>query len=297
MSGGLAEADLPGFWSDADTASLAGQKWSLRYSKARLFGVLLAAFGGALTWMLDKVDMAAVVIGVGFLIALASELATWVHQPDRDWYSGRALAESAKTLAWRFAVRADPFPEDMPEAEARVILRQRLDEVSAEARDRVTIGSLDPIVTPAMIELRRSPFQVRKTAYIEDRTEEQQKWYARKAKSNAKAATGWRIVLVVSEVVALVLAALRVTGGWTIDFAGLFSAFIAAGAAWMALKQHSPLASAYSTAATELAIQADRISDLSQQEWATAIADAEEAISREHTLWLASRTGKRPVTS
>lgn len=54
---------------------------------------------------------------------------------------------------------------------------------------------------------------------------------------------------------------------------------------------HTPLASAYSTAAAALASQADRLSDLTEHEWAGAVADAEEAISRGHTLWLASRTG------
>jgi hypothetical protein len=292
VSAELTDADLPGFWKDADKASLAGQAWALRYSRARLAGALVAALGGALTWTMDKIDLAAIVIAAGFLIALSSELAMWVHQPERNWYSGRALAESAKTLAWRYAVAEDPFPKEMSEADARSLLRRRLDEVSAEARDRVTIGSANAVVTPNMTKLRSSPFSCRKDAYITGRTQEQQLWYARKATANRNSATMWRVVLITSEVVALVLAALRISGGWTVDFAGLIGALIAAGAAWTALKQHTPLASAYSTAATELAIQADRLNDLNETEWALAVADAEEAISREHTLWLASRTGK-----
>lgn len=295
MSTKLTDDDLPGFWRDADTASLTGQKWALLYSRIRLFGVLIAAWGGALTWTMGKVDMAAIIIAAGFLIALASELATWVHQPERDWYSGRALAESSKTLAWRYAVAADPFPVEMSEVEARSILGQRLEEVSAEARDRVTIVSANPVVTPKMTELRLSPFLVRKDAYINGRTESQRLWYAKKAIANRRSATIWRIVLIVSEVIAVVLAAMRIFGGWTVDFAGLLGAIIAGGAAWTALKQHIPLASAYSTAAAELALQAARLRDLDEMEWAVTVADAEEAISREHTLWLASRTGKKPV--
>jgi len=30
-------------------------------------------------------------------------------------------------------------------------------------------------------------------------------------------------------------------------------------------------------------------------DWSLQAADAEEALSREHTLWLASRTGRAPV--
>ena len=292
---GLSEDDLPGFWRDADRASLAGQKWSVQYFRAKLIGAVVATVGGAMSWMLGKVDVGAVVITLGFFLALSSEVAAWLHESDKKWYSGRAFAESTKTLAWRYAVAAEPFPKTMGDSEARALLRQRFDEVSAEAREGIVLHSENPVVTPAMTELRSAPFEDRRAAYLEGRTEEQQKWYAGKAKSKAKAVTAWRVTLVVSETVALLLAALRITGGWSIDFAGIFGALVAAGAAWTAMRQHAPLASAYSIAASELALQADRIRELTEKDWATAVADAEEAISREHTLWLASRTGKKPI--
>ncbi|WP_460702728.1 SLATT domain-containing protein [Luteococcus sediminum] len=100
--------------------------------------------------------------------------------------------------------------------------------------------------------------------------------------------------LVSAEVIALVLAALRVFGGWDVDLAGLMAAIIAAGGAWVAVKQFSPLAAAYSMAAMELTIQADKLRTIPEHDWPLVAADAEEAISREHTMWLASRTGKRP---
>lgn len=95
--------------------------------------------------------------------------------------------------------------------------------------------------------------------------------------------------------IALVTAALRVFGGWDVDLAGLMGALIAAGAAWLAVKQFAPLASAYSIAARELALQADRLRHVTESDWSGTVADAEEAISREHTLWLASRTGRKPL--
>ncbi len=64
------------------------------------------------------------------------------------------------------------------------------------------------------------------------------------------------------EVVSLLLAAVRVFGGWEVDLAGLCAAVVACGAAWIALKQFTSLASAYSTTATELAVLTTDVGDV-----------------------------------
>lgn len=274
---------------------MAGQRWTLRLARLRLGGLVLAALGGVLTWTAGRVDLAALLIAVGFATALIVEVVSWVAQPERDWYSGRALAESAKTLAWRYAVCADPFPEDLSADDAKTLLTQRLDEVSREARDRVTVHPGQAVVTGAMDRLRASSFDDRKAAYLEDRTRKQQQWYADKAEANRKSATIWRLLLIIGEVTSLMLAAAQIFGGWQVNLAGLCAAVVASGAAWISLKQFTTLASAYSTTATELALQAARLDTVEGNDWSLKVADAEEAISREHTLWLASRTGQGPI--
>ncbi|GAB2471187.1 DUF4231 domain-containing protein [Luteococcus sediminum] len=294
MPGPLTDADLPGFWRDADAASMAGQKWTLRYERMRLGGSTLAALGAVFSLGAGRLDLAASVILLGFMVALIAELSAWAHRPADRWYDGRALAESAKTLAWRYAVGADPFPACLNQLEAQALLRERLVKIAEEASERITISSPGPLVTAGMEALRESSFEVRREAYVKGRTEDQHRWYAAKADDNRKRATGWRVALVSAEVVALVLASLRVFGGWNVDLAGLMAALISAGAAWVAVKQFSPLSAAYSMASMELAIQADKLKSIPEGEWSLVAADAEEAISREHTMWLASRTGKRP---
>lgn len=294
MARPLTDADLPGFWQDADKASGSGQKWTLRFEKMRLGGSVVAALGAVFSFRAGRLDLAAAIILGGFTLALIAELAGWARRPEEQWYDGRALAESAKTLAWRYAVGADPFRVDLDSSQAQKILRERLAKIGEESSDRITITSPGPLVTPGMQDLRDSDFEERRSAYIKGRTEDQQQWYANKAEANRKRATGWRIALVSAEVIALVLAALRVFGGWDVDLAGLMAAIIAAGGAWVAVKQFSPLAAAYSMAAMELTIQADKLRAIPEHDWPLVAADAEEAISREHTMWLASRTGKRP---
>ncbi|WP_315334962.1 DUF4231 domain-containing protein [Propionibacterium acidifaciens] len=290
MTHPLEDADLPGFWKDADRASLRGQKKKLWCDRLRLGGSIAAAFGSAFSLHIVHFDVSAAIIGIGFLVVFISERITKILKLDKRWYEGRALAESAKTLSWRYAVGADPFQLELGEDEARDRLRERFGKIS-EGVSFVRISSPDPLVTPGMEALRKSNFEKRRDAYIKGRTENQQKWYAKKFETNSRLADGWSVFFLVAEVAALLLAAIRVIGGWNIDFAGLMASVITAGVGWTAIKQFSPLATAYSVAAKELAIQGDRLRTVSEDDWPLVVADAEEAISREHTMWLASRIG------
>jgi len=119
-------------------------------------------------------------------------------------------------------------------------------------QDRLPISSPVPGITPEMERLRSASFPERRAAYVEGRTGEQQRWYASRSVANRVRASRWRIYLIVSEVVALVLAAARAFGTFQIDLSGVLAAFVSAGAAWVALKQYDELASAYAMAVREL---------------------------------------------
>lgn len=288
----LNDAGLPGVWKNADEESGRAQLWTLRLTWMKVGAGVVAAFGGVLSWSIGKIDVAAWLVLIGFLVALVSELASWATQPERRWYEGRAVAESAKTLAWRYSIGADPFPIEMSRSEAEQKFRERMSAVADQVADRVVFDAEQTVVTSSMESLRASSFEERRAAYVEHRTRDQQRWYAEKARANRSYATAWRVALIVAEVIAVVLATGRVFGGWTVDLAGLLAAVIAAGTAWVAVKQFSPLASAYSVATKELGVQASRLETVAEVDWPLVAADAEEAISREHTTWLASRTGR-----
>jgi len=284
------DKDLPGLWRDADDQSVRAQRRTLRLNRLRLCGAALGALGGALAWSVGELDAWALVALGGFAAALIAELILLTQQPQRDWQSGRVVAESAKTLAWRFAVCAEPFGAGMSTHEARRTLRDRMDGVARIGRDRLTISSQEINVTSKMTRLRDASFAQRKRTYIASRTRRQHAWYSERAVRNRRLAVRWQIVMVLGEVVALVLATGRALGAWDIDWSGVLAACVAASAAWSGIRQYSTLASAYATAATELAMQIDQLELSREDEWDRMVADAEEAISREHTMWLASRT-------
>jgi SMODS and SLOG-associating 2TM effector domain 1/SMODS and SLOG-associating 2TM effector domain 3 len=192
-------------------------------------------------------------------------------------------------LAWRYAVKGKPFTDEISNESLKRMFRQRVKSVIANGGDRIIIQAEQPLITEKMTSLRNADFGVRKAAYITGRTTDQLQWYARKAQLNKSRAELLRVLLLVGESVAIVLTVFKISGAVPIDLSGILAALISSTAAWLGLKQYSQLASAYSVASSELAIQRDVLEEATESSWGQAVADAEEAISREHTMWLASR--------
>jgi hypothetical protein len=148
-----------------------------------------------------------------------------------------------------------------------------------------------------MENLRSRDLVTRRNVYLRDRVEQQQAWYSRKAAYNAQRAKWWSIGLLATETAGVALAALKSLAFVSIDLASLASALIASGGAWLAVRQHESIAAAYLLASRELnAVKQHLLSVDHEDRWATEAADAEEAISREHTMWRASRTVPDPTT-
>ncbi|GAA1284512.1 DUF4231 domain-containing protein [Saccharothrix xinjiangensis] len=285
----MTNSDLPGFFQDADAAARRGQRRTLRWNRIRLVATVAAAVGGALPWKIGSFEFWAAVAVAGFAVALAVEIVLLATHPERDWFNGRAVAESVKTLAWRFAVGGDPFPATVPPKQARTELRRQVAAVLPTGEGRLALGSDDPCATPGMTGLRARPFAQRRAAYLAERVLDQKRWYADKARTNERRALLWRLVLVVGELTALGLAACRLAGLWDLDLSGVMAAAVAGGAAWLGLRRHSALASAYGRAAAELALVHDHLVDVDEDEWPAAVAQAEGVMTDERTLWLNTR--------
>lgn len=288
----LRDADLPAHWKAADSESGRGQKLALKLTMGKAGGGVLAALGGAISFSDLGSSIGAWAILAGFSVALASEIISWIYQPERRWYNGRAAAESIKTLAWRYAVGANPFPVSLCEKEAKKEFLRRIQSIIEEFPDVFLLLKTDPLTTSAMDGLRKQSFTLRKQTYIKYRTLDQQAWYTRNAAHNRSRSFQWRAGLILTEILAVTLALAKILADCPIDIAGVLGAAIAAGVAWVGVKQFSPLAAAYSVASNELSMQAELLATVEESLWAGEAADAEEAISREHTTWMASRTGR-----
>jgi hypothetical protein len=152
------------------------------------------------------------------------------------------------------------------------------------------LPQVTPAITPQMRELRAAPLGTRRNTYLTGRILDQQHWYAAKASQHRRAAARWQLALAAVEVAGVAAAVLRASGILDWDLAGIAAAMVGAGAAWLAVRQHGANAAAYTLAVHELALIHSRLEDTAtEEEWAAAVSDAEEAISREHTTWRASR--------
>ncbi|WP_077192330.1 DUF4231 domain-containing protein [Streptomyces lydicus] len=287
----LTDSELPELFSTADTASLLGQRVYIRATKIRLgLAVAAAAFSAVSIRVGARWDIAALVVACAFIATLMVELWLLTRNPERDWYDGRALAESIKTLCWRYSVGAAPFISTSPDTEAERRFIQEVQKLIDEApADSVVIS--DPVrVTERMRALRKKDLALRKHAYLESRIQDQLKWYSGKAKFNSSRARGWRLVLISIEGAGIIVALLRAGGVINFDLPGVLAALLGAGSAWFAVRQYEALARAYKFAANDLSTVYARLQSVEEEDvWARESADAEEAISREHTMWRASR--------
>jgi hypothetical protein len=287
--------ELPAIFHAADASSLDGQRRFLRATKVRLVALTVAAGAGGVSWTLRGPDYAAVLAAVAFVAALAAEVFILQTQPDRIWYEGRAAAESAKTLAWRYAVGGEPFGlASVTGADADRLFIERVNDVLRDLDELDLSSTLDEgqQITQSMRDLRGEPFDARKVAYEDHRIAYQQAWYAAKARWNAARARRWSAAMVTVEALGGIGAIMKATG--TLPGAalvlGVFGAAGAAVAAWLQTRQHQALANAYSVAVNELAsIRALIPWQQTEKSWAAFVRDAERAVSREHSLWRSSR--------
>jgi hypothetical protein len=288
------ESDFPALYHAADRNSLDGQRRFLTATQLRLVMLVVAAVFGLITWRRGRADLAAVVAGAAFSAALLAELYLLRRRPDRLWYDGRAAAESAKTLTWRYLVGGNPFGlAEVSEEEAERLLLHRFRQIAAELRGAhlVPISDAADQIGPALRRVRSLPLEERRALYRNGRIDAQHAWYRGKARWNERRATQWSLVLTGLEALGLGGAVLKAMGTFGFDLLGLASALVGAGAAWVQTKQHQNLASAYQVASQELAVIGAH-GDWASEEpaWAHFVDQAEEAISREHTTWRASHT-------
>jgi len=292
----LTDSTLPGLFQAADQAAVAAQRQYLRATGLRLFLLAAAAASGAASLRFGDppFDAAAMVTVLALVGAALLEIWLLVEKPEQTWYDGRALAESAKTIAWRYAVAGAPFRkgagEPANERTAIAELNKLLHDAPATRIEPSTVSA----ISQAMRDLRAGGLAERRRAYLESRIADQQQWYTQKARWNQRRANRWRIGILAAEFLAVMAALLRALGVVQLDLAGIAATMVAAGAAWLAVKQHESLGRAYSFAANELSIIATRLQSTEDEDaWADEVGDAEEAISREHTMWRASRSTLR----
>jgi uncharacterized membrane protein HdeD (DUF308 family) len=289
------ERDLPALFREADGASDRAQRTYLRLSRINL----VALVGAALLFAVPVADTvsATLVRGAATLLlggsALLSAMAAR-RNDRRTWYEARAVAESVKSLAWKYMCRTEPF--HLADGTVDAAFAGSLRGVLAHARGTPALmgAPADPgsEITETMRRLRDAPPEWRLRVYLADRIDSQRVWYGRRAHEHEVAGarlTAWALTFQALALAAAVMLLVFPAVAW--NAVGALSAAAAAFIAWNELKHHGELSNAYTVACRELSVIASGAEGIRlEEDLGRFVTDAETAISREHTLWIARRS-------
>ena len=287
----LGDAQMPVLFRAADRVSGRSQRWHLRCVSANLMAMVGAAFIATFLKGLDSIVTVLLMFG-GLLLTQF----THFQKFEGNWYDGRAVAESVKTRAWRFMTASEPFRETLDDDEAAKRFNETLHSLAKGRPDLMALTGAElgteAQITPEMWSVRALPMAGRLSLYLAQRIGDQRGWYSRKAQQSKRLGALWLVLTTVSQLLAAGAAIFLVKQDNALNAVGIFTSLSAAMVAWVQTKRYQDLANAYGLAAQELMfIAAEGEQVRTPDEFSSFVVDAENAISREHTMWIARRSG------
>ncbi len=223
-------------------------------------------------------------------LALLAVGSSMIWKPQSKWYESRAIAESVKTMSWRYLMKAKPF--EGPDVESRRLLLERMQKVLSEHKDLA--GSLTPVsgvgqITGAMEQARKMDAASRLSLYVSKRVTDQGGWYVKRARQHKARLYVLLGLFVVAVSIAIVLLFHRaIAPAQSSGVVDLAVSFALALLAWLQATKYPETITSYSLTAHEIGIveakAADVVDDASLSEY---VSGAENAFSREHTQWIA----------
>lgn len=291
----LKPEELPELYRQTGRAALRARRVHDSALRLAYICLVLGAFVSLASSLLapfeDEINLAAAVL-LG--LALAAVLVTEFGGLARSAYGARVLAESIRSLSWRYMAKAAPYQPGLSAHEVdnrfmaslRVILNAR-EALQVLPRLEVTSGE----ITERMRQIRAQPAASRAATYFRARIDRQRMVH------NALAAGNRRQSLVMTMISVSALAAVLALGllmalrtGLPIQPVPAFAALGAAALGWSSHKHNQELFVAHRLTEYELGLIASREDFVnSDQDLSRLATDAENAIAKEHTLWAARR--------
>ena len=285
----MIEQDFPALYRSADKLSMDSQKHFFRILLIHLCVLVLAAVFSIIDafgkWM-STLQL------VALIAAFFCSIYLWTVRPDRYWYAGRAVAESIKTITWRYVSRAEPFQSE--DNVSKNDFKQSIKMIFEQNQDvcsKLTEHTNEEQFTDVMEQMRQSSLDVRKRNYSENRIKNQRNWYAKKASFNKKMANIFFFSFFVSNFIRLMLAILKLSNVNPIYLpVDVFIALAASLLSWIQAKRFTELSASYALTAHEIGFINEQSATINSEEgFSKFVGDAENAFSREHTQWAARR--------
>lgn len=292
----MTELDYPGILQAADEASKRAQNYYVRLMATNLIVGVVAA--GLTIYNFEQLEPKLSIYIISLVLLISSiglTIAIKYFKFEDLWYQARALAESAKTLTWRYMTGAENFELELASFDVVAKLNNDLQDLTNQFPELMKFMKIDILrrfpITSEMGRIRGLHWRDRLDVYIKDRIIDQINWYSNKAEYNKKKKESWlrvTILFQVFSVIGCIFLIIYPTTSW--NLVGLFTTITGACLAWLELKQYQALVQAYKTAAWELTqIRSLGTSIADKSEFERYVLDSENAISREHTMWLVQR--------
>ncbi len=291
----MEEYDFPSLYQISDKSSLIGQRKYLNFFRLEQIALISGAIVSLFPLDNPKYGY---VLAICSAICFATAIAITVYMKsskfENNWYIGRAVAESIKTLTWRYITKGEPFVDGKTQEEIEKhfcgilteILKENGEDLDLTIQDENTVMQ----ITNKMREIRNRDFDERKKMYIENRVKDQLSWYQRKSKLNQDAGTKYFRILIICQTLALICSLILIKFPNLFNGVPLITTIAASIIAWTQVKQFEELAQAYGTTALDISLILSQIDYLNDEnKFSIFVSDSENAFSREHTLWLARK--------
>jgi hypothetical protein len=296
------EKFYPPLFIEADQLSVREQDRFFRWNGFSLILTVLIAVLSVLAGVADaefgRIDVIAAIAGLMFVALVCMTIFLDRERPDGRWYQARAVAESVKTLAWQYAAGGGELMVGGP-GNPDAIFRARLGEL-ADLSKGLRIKRAPEQIKPPMEKLRAASLDDRFEVYYKNRIESQRVWYLERSERKDYSARILFRFVIAAQLGGVTLAGIGAFGLVDVGVLGVPAALGAVIIAWQQAKDYTVLARSYEAAANDLEKVRDDADNkkpfVTEHAWAEFVDTAEQAISREHTLWLARR-GVTPPTA
>lgn len=292
----LIRDDFPALYHTSTLESGNAQTTLLCFSKINIVLLSLGAIMSAINVSMLTNHSLVLIITHGstamlissIILTFAMELANY----EKKWYDGRAIAESIKTLSWRFLMNTEPYkteinPEERFRQDLHSILRSKPSFAELLGGDTSTKQQ----ITDKMRSIKKASLETRKQIYHINRIQNQKNWYSKKSKENKNSGSLFFWILMGVQLLAIFCSIFILQKpNILVNPTGFFTTISTGILAWIQLKQYRTLAESYGLTTHELGIIESKIEEIkSNDDFSDFVLQAETAISREHTVWKARR--------
>ena len=285
-----ANIKYPSLFNSSDKYSIKAQKRFTLLNKWTLIILVLSSSISSLTQENWAIWLSSALLIISTILTTLMSLLKF----EKGWYEGRAVAESIKTLCWKFMTGAKPFIMELEPIDAQNKLIDNFKKLIGQRKDFFTLIGSDfaenEQLPQELITVREYDLKKRLSIYKSERLEKQKKWYTDKTQENKKWTRISFSIIIGSQILALIYLIINFKLEINITITPILISISTSFIAWMQLRRYQELSQSYLITATELSLIKSKINQVQNDvDFSNFVDDSETAISREHTLWLARR--------